>query len=103
MKSIFTEEDYRQLTDGETYLNKFVVIDPNYFIGKHQEAKNQLFLVCSGFGCFSDSAISELFGRYYDIVGNVPRKYILGVAMEDAIQEWERIYKMSRDVFFPVE
>ena len=103
MKSLFTEEDYRQLTDGETYLNKFVVIDSNYFIGKHQEAKNQLFLVCGGSGCFSDSAISELFGRYYDIVGYVPSKYILGVATEDAIQEWERIYKMSRDAFFPVE
>ena len=51
MKMIFNNNDYTQLKDGETYEGKFVIISPDFFKPEYREAKNQLFLAKSGFGC----------------------------------------------------
>lgn len=43
MKVLFDEKDYRQLEDGETYKDKFLILDERVFKPEYQEAKCQLF------------------------------------------------------------
>ena len=103
MKIVFSENDYRPLTDGETYQNKFVILSTRQFKPEYQEAKNQLFLALAGFGCDPEKMGGKIFGRLWDEDYQTRREYVLGVATEEAIQEWERIYGMSRDVFYKGE
>lgn len=99
MKYLFDENDYRQLEYGENYVDKFVIIDPNWFKYDYREAKNQLFHAESGFGCYPDKLGGKVFGHFYDEYTHVRREDILGVATENAISDWEKTYGMSRDVF----
>lgn len=99
MKMLFDSNDYRQLFDGETYENKFVIISVEQFKEEYREAKNQLFFAQSGFGCFPNKFGGKIFGRLYDEPYQTRREYVLGVATEKAIAEWERIYGINRDIF----
>lgn len=99
MKYVFDSNDYTQLRDGETYKDKFVILSTEQFKDEYKEALCQLFLVQSGFGCDPTKIGGEVCGRLYDEIYQTRREYILGVATEEAIQEWEKIYKMSRSVF----
>ena len=99
MKMIFDCEDYRSLNDGETYENKFVILDPNQFKPEYQEAKYQLYFAECGFGCYPDKIGGKIFGRLLDESFQTRREYVLGVAKEEAISAWEKHYGISRDVF----
>lgn len=99
MKIMFGENDYRPLTDGETYENKFVILDPSQFKEEYQNAQCQLYYAKCGFGCYPDKIGGKVFGRLFDEHYQTRREYILGVATEEAIQEWEKLYG-KRDVFY---
>ena len=103
MKMIFDSNDYTQLTDGDNYSNKFVVIRPDFFKPEYREAKNQLFYAQGGFGCYPEKMGGKVFGRWYDEDGATRREYLLGVATEEAISKWEKLYGMSREVFLKKE
>ena len=99
MKYIFNENDYRPLQDGETYENKFVILNAEQFKPEYRTALCQLFYAKGGFGCDPAKWGSKVFGNLYDESYQTVREYILGVATEEAIAEWEKLYGMSRDVF----
>lgn len=99
MKMMFDVTDYRPLKDGETYENKFVILDPSQFKPEYQNAQCQLFYAESGFGCFPDKMGGKIFGRLFDERYQTRREYVLGVATEEAIAEWEEFYGISRDEF----
>ena len=99
MKYIFNRCDYRPLKDGETYQNKFVILSLDVFDPKYQDAKYQLFYARCGFGCDPNKMGGKVFGRIFDENIQTRREYILGVATEEAIAEWEKVYGISRDVF----
>ena len=101
MKTItkFEKEDYRQLEDGETYKDKFVILDPIQFKEEYRDAKNCLYYAEGGFGCYPDKLGGKIFGRIFDESYQTRREYVLGVATENAIKKWEELYGMSREVF----
>lgn len=96
MTKLFSEGDYRQLEEGETYENKFVIIHPEYFKPQFREAKYQLFLAKGGFGCDPKKMGNAVFGSDFEESYRQERYNILGVATEEAIKEWETEYGMSR-------
>lgn len=100
MTKVFTTDDCVQLRDGENYVNKFVIISTRQFKEEYQNAKYQLFYAKCGFGCYPDKLGGKVFGKLFDEDYQTRREYILGVATEDAITEWENEYGMSREVFF---
>ena len=99
MKIVFSKEDYRPLADGDNYEKKFVVLNPDVFKPEYQNAQCQLFYAESGFGCYPDKIGGKVYGHLFDEPYQTRREYILGVATEEAIQEWERVYGISRQVF----
>ena len=101
MNILFDKNDYRNLKEGETYEGKFVILDvKKLFKKEYQTAQCQLFLAQSGFGCDPNKIGGKVFGRLFDEFYQTRREYILGVATEEAIQSWEKLYGMSRDVFY---
>ena len=100
MKLIFDNDDYEPLKDGETYKDKFIIINPDFFSTEYREAKYQLLFAQTGFGCDPEKLGGKIFGKHCDGSGWVRREYVLGVAKEKAIKEWEKMCEMSRDVFF---
>lgn len=98
MKMLFSKTDYRPLAKGDNYTNKFIVISPDFFKAEYKEAKNQLFYATGGFGCYPEKMGGKVFGKWFDEYGVTRREYILGVATEEAISEWEKVYGMSRDI-----
>ena len=99
MKWMFSSKDYRQLKDGETYAGKFVILAPEQFKPEYQEAKFQLFHADCGFGCDPSKIGGKVFGSLCDERYQTRREYILGVATEEAVSEWEKAYGISRKVF----
>ena len=99
MKMLFDNNDYTQLKDGETYEGKFVIISPDFFKPEYREAKYQLFLAKSGFGCDPSKLGGKIFGNFFDERSQTRREYVLGVATEEAIEKWERVYGLSRNIF----
>ena len=99
MTKIFTKDDCVQLKDGENYVNKFVIIKTDQFKPEYQNALNQLFYATGGFGCYPEKIGGKVFGHLFDEPYQTRREYILGVATEEAIAEWEKEYGMSREVF----
>ena len=99
MKTVFTKDDVTYLGEGENYVNKFVIISLDFFKPEYKEAKSQLFYATGGFGCYPEKLGGKVFGKYYDEDVSTIREYILGVAKEEAIAEWEKIYGISREVF----
>lgn len=99
MKLVFDQNDYRQLDGNETYEKKFVILNPSQFKPEYQNAQCQLFFAECGFGCHPDKMGGKIFGRLFDENFTTRREYVLGVATEDAIAEWEKAYGISRDVF----
>ena len=79
--------------------NKFVILSTEQFKPEYQNAKNQLFYAKGGFGCYPDKLGGKVFGNLFDESYQTRREYILGVATEKAIVEWETEYGMSREVF----
>ena len=99
MEMMFTKNDYRRLKEGETYKDKFVILNIEFFAEPYKSAKFQLFLAKGGFGCDPAKLGSKIFGMYYDEPGMINRQEVLGVATEEAIKEWEKTYGISRKVF----
>lgn len=99
MNVLFDENDYRQLEEGETYENKFVILRPEYFRPEFRSAKNQLFLAEGGFGCDPTKIGRAVFGKFWDEAVRINRDDILGVATEQAIKNWEKYYKLDREIF----
>ena len=99
MTKVFTRDDCVQLQDGENYEKKFVILTVQQFKPEYQNAKNQLFFAQCGFGCYPDKLGGKVFGRLFDEDYQTRREYILGVAKEEAIVEWEQEYGMSREIF----
>lgn len=100
MRTVFSKGDYRQLEEGETYEDKFVILNLVQFKEEYKEAKNQLFLAQTGFGCDPTKLGGKIFGRLWDEKYQTRREYVLGVATEEAIREWEKTYNMNREVFY---
>lgn len=103
MIKLFGEDDYRPLEEGETYENKFVIINPDFFKDEFKEAKYQLYYAIGGFGCDPTKIGNAVFGRDYGESYRQERYNILGVATDKAIEDWEKEYGMSREVFFRKE
>ena len=99
MVKLFGKGDYRKLEDGENYVNKFVILKTDQFKPEYQNAQNQLFYATGGFGCYPDKMGGKVFGYLFDEPYQTRREYILGVATEEAIAEWEKEYGMSREIF----
>ena len=99
MVMMFDSNDYRSLEDGETYAKKFVILDPEQFKPEFRSAKFTLFYANTGFGCDPSKLGGKVFGTLFDENYQTRREFILGVATEDAIKEWENYYGISRDVF----
>lgn len=97
MEMLFNERDYEPLKEGETYEDKFVIINPDYFKPEYRSAKYQLFHAEGGFGCDPAKLGNAVFGRDFEEQYRQERYNILGVATEAAIREWERVYHMSRE------
>lgn len=97
---LFDETEYRELEEGETYENKFVIIRPEWFGTEYREALNQLFLARSGFGCNPTHMGTGVFGTFWDEGARIERPDILGVATDEAIKRWERLYDMKVDEVF---
>ena len=100
MKMIFSETDYRPLNEDETYEDKFVILNPKLFKPEYQEAKCQLYYAMAGFGCDPTKRGGKIFGKLFDEDYQTRREYVLGVATEEAIKEWEETYGISREVFY---
>lgn len=99
MKVLFSKDDYRPLKEGETYEEKFVILNPKVFKPEYQTAECQLFYACSGFGCDPSKIGGKIFGYLFDEPYQTRREYVLGVATEKAIKAWEKMYGRSRNVF----
>ena len=99
MIKVFGKNDYRPLKDGETYKDKFVILSVDQFKPEYKTAQYQLFYAKGGFGCDPNKLGGKVFGMVFDEPYQTRREYILGVATEEAITEWEKEYNMSRDVF----
>ena len=99
MKVQFDENDYTQLKDNETYAGKFVILNPEQFLPEYQNAKCCLFYATSGFGCDPSKLGGKIFGKLFDENYQTRREYVLGVATEEAIKEWEKLYGISREIF----
>lgn len=97
MNMLFDEKDYRHLEEGETYEGKFVIISPDFFKPEFRSAKYQLFHAEAGFGCDPSKLGNAVFGRDCEEVYRQERYNILGVATEEAIQQWEKTYGISRE------
>lgn len=97
---MFDEGDYTRLEDGDNYKDKFVIVSPDFFKADYREAKYQLFLAQGGFGCYPDKMGGKIFGKFFDEATHIRREYVLGVATEEAIQNWEKTYGMNRDMFY---
>ena len=97
MEMLFSENDYRPLEKGETYEGKFVIISPDYFKPEYRSAKYQLFHAEGGFGCDPSKMGNAVFGRDFEEQYRQERYNILGVATEEAIQQWEKTYNMIRE------
>lgn len=100
MTILFDETEYRELEKGETYENKYVIICPQWFGSDYREALNQLFLAKSGFGCDPKNIGTAVFGSFWDESARVESPDILGVATDDAVEKWERLYNMKADKVF---
>lgn len=99
MEMLFSKGDYRPLNEGETYEDKFVIISPDWFKAEYRSAKYQLFHAEGGFGCDPSKIGNAVFGKDCEEMYRQERYNILGVATEEAIQQWEKTYGMSRDIF----
>jgi hypothetical protein len=99
MEMLFSERDYEPLKEGETYEGKFVIIDPAFFKPEFRSAKYQLFLAQAGFGCDPSKMGNAVFGKDCEETYRQERYNILGVATDEAIEQWEKVYGMSREVF----
>lgn len=99
MTKIFTIDDCTQLKEGENYKNQFVILKTEQFKKEYQNAKCQLFFAKGGFGCYPNKLGGKVFGNLFDEPFQTRREYILGIATEAAIEEWEKEYEMSREVF----
>lgn len=97
MKCVFDINDY--VKGDDNYQNKFVILKLENFKPKYQEAKCQLFYATGGFGCDPNKLGGKVFGRLFDEPYQTRREYILGVATEEAISQWETTYGISRNVF----
>lgn len=97
METLFSKGDYRKLNEGETYEGKFVIIKPDYFKPEYRSAKYQLFHAEGGFGCDPAKLGNAVFGRDFEEQYRQERYNILGVATEEAIQQWEKTYGISRE------
>lgn len=98
MVKLFGENDYRRLEDGETYVDKFVIVKPDFFKPEFRSAEFQLFYAVGGFGCDPNKMGNAVFGADHTEMYRQERYNILGVATEEAIQEWEKEFGMSRQV-----
>lgn len=103
MKTLFNETDYRQLNEGETYQDKFVIIKPEFFKPEFREAKYQLFYAKGGFGCDPCKMGNAVFGSDFEEHYRQERYNILGVATEEAIVAWEKLYGMDRKILIKRE
>jgi hypothetical protein len=94
MTILFSEEDYRQLENGETYEDKFVVLTPKFLNEEYRTAEFQLFKAKSGFGCHPDKMGAKIFGYFVadKEAASTRREYVLGVATDDGIARWEQLY-----------
>lgn len=98
MNLVFSKDDWRELNEGETYENQFVIISPKYFKPEYRDAKYQLFYAVGGFGCHPDKMGNAVFGADFEEMYRQERYNILGVATEKAIEDWEAAYNIARDV-----
>lgn len=98
MRTLFDRNDCRPLDEGETYEGKFVIINPEWFNPEYRDAKYQLFYAIGGFGCDPSKLGNAVFGADCTESYRQERYNIIGVATETAIQEWEKLYGLSRDI-----
>jgi len=95
--NLFTSEDVVPWKDVNLE-GKLVILKIEFFVERYRDAKYQLVLVRSGFGCSPDSRGNAIFVR--ECHNDNPETYriercnndILGIATEEAIKEWKEIY-----------
>ena len=93
MKTIIVKDECKSL--GENVEGKLVVINDEYFIAEYRDAKYQLVLANSGFGCYADKIGSAV---YVTECCENPEHYrreryqLLGEPTEELIAEWKERY-----------
>ena len=93
MKTIIDKSECKPLSDH--IKGKLVVIKSDYFEPKFREAKYQLVLACSGFGCDIDKLGTAVFVT--ECCEN-PERYrqerynLIGEPTEKIIEEWKELY-----------
>lgn len=98
---IFDNNDVRELNEGETYKNKYLIISKDYYVKSFQNSRNQLFFAAGGIGCDPENKKARIYGKVWDDKMSVPCEYILGIAKDEAIKEWEEDYDMERYDLLP--
>ena len=93
MKKIIDRSECNPLSDH--IKDKLVVIRPEFFKPQFREAKYQLVLACSGFGCDADKLGTAVFVT--ECCEN-PERYrqerynLIGEPTEKIIEEWKELY-----------
>ena len=93
MKTIIVKDECKSL--GENVEGKLVVINDEYFVAEYRDAKYQLVLANSGFGCYADKIGSAV---YVTECCENPEHYrrerdqLLGEPTEELIAEWKERY-----------
>ena len=98
MKTIIDRSECKPLSDH--IKGKLVVINPYFFKPEFRDAKYQIVLACSGFGCDADKLGSAVFvveccenSEYY----RQERCNLIGEPTEEMIAEWKLLYGEFND------
>ena len=93
MKTIIDRSECKPLSDNIE--GKLVVINPDFFKPKFRDAKYQIVLACSGFGCDAGKLGNAVF--VIECCEN-PEHYrqerynLIGEPTEEMIAEWKSMY-----------
>lgn len=96
--NILTREDCTERNVNETNIEGMIVIlSPKFFKPEYIDAKYQLVRATGGFGCNPNSSGNAIFVKELYEGGESYRierynQEILGIAKEETIKEWEKIY-----------
>lgn len=92
MKRVLDATDTIKDSYARNYEGEILVVSLDYFKPEYKEAKFQLFKAEGGFGCYPDKMGTKIFGYFTDEDGCVRRTDVIGIATEECIAEWEKIY-----------
>lgn len=94
MKTIIDKSECKPLSDNIE--GKLVVINQDFFYSEFKEAKYQIVLALSGFGCDTSNLMNEVYVE--EVHTDNPEHYrqerynLIGEPTEEIIKEWKSMY-----------